>query len=252
MRPSVVRAFLKIGVLGLSFSLLPPHSSDLMAKSLPSLFRGVVVADDPSGVRVVSVEAGSQAALGDLRPEDVLVQVNGTPVRTIDEFAERSRLLKGTTAHVEVLVLRNGQPQALALHLYSYPLLRAWGIEFVPDHDLRFAQPHIGLAYWSRLGRGFEDAGKPAEALNAYLNGLHNAPDDVAAALKVSELSLRVSQQQLQQEAMLDGISSLRQALVVMEKLFDHSLTEEQLQTIKRELESTLQMLRKQSALLAI
>ena len=35
--------------------------------NLPSLFRGIVVADSSSGVRIVSVEDGSQAFLADLR-----------------------------------------------------------------------------------------------------------------------------------------------------------------------------------------
>ena len=213
------------------------------AAQLPSLFRGVVVADSPLGVRVVSVDASSQALLADLRPEDIIVSVNSTEIHSIDEFAALSSALKGRAVAATVLIFRNGTPQEIALHLYSYPILRTWGVQFLPDHDLRFAQAQVGLDYWTRLGRGFEEANKPAEALNAYLNGLHNVPTDVPTAFKVSELSLRLSQQQLSAHALAEGMASLQQSLLVMEKLFDSPLSDEQLRTIKGRLEETLKTL---------
>ncbi len=218
------------------------------AGQLPSLFRGVVVADSGLGVRVVSVEEGSQPHQADLRAEDVIVQVDGREVHSIDEFAILSRAMKGRATRATVLVFRSGAPRELVFHLYSYPLLREWGIEFVPEDDVRFAQPEIALAYWSRLGRGFEDAGKPEEALNAYLNGLHNAPADGATALKISELFASLGQRALQEGALLPGVTSLRQSLVMMERLFEYPLSDEQLGIIRRLLSETLQALQQASA----
>ena len=60
------------------------------AEEQPSIFRGVVVANSDVGVRVVSVEAGTQAAMAGLQPEDLIVRINGDDVRSIDEFATRS------------------------------------------------------------------------------------------------------------------------------------------------------------------
>src|SRR3989338_7427417 len=80
---------------------------------LPSLFRGVVVADSPLGVRVVSVEEQSQASLADLRPEDVIVQINQTAVHSIDEFAALSSALRGRAMQAAVVALRRGQPRQL-------------------------------------------------------------------------------------------------------------------------------------------
>ena len=160
----------------------------------------------------------------------------------------RSHELKGRAVRVTVLVFRNGLPRELTLHLYSVPVLREWGVEFVPDHDVRFADPRVGLDYWRRLGRGFEEAGKPTEALDAYLNGLHNVPTDTATALKVTDLFSRASQQHLAGGELADGIASLQQALTMMEKLFDEPLTEDQLQAIKHQLEETLRTLRQLSS----
>ncbi|MBI2104821.1 MAG: PDZ domain-containing protein [Candidatus Omnitrophica bacterium] len=210
----------------------------------PSVFRGVVVADSPLGVRVISVEEASQAQLADLRPDDILVRVRDADIRSIDEFAVVSGALRGRAVAVPVLVFRNGTPRELTLHLYSYPVLQTWGLEVVPDHDLRFAEPRVGLDYWSRLGRGFEGAGKPAEALEAYLNGLHNVPTDTATALHVSRLFVSLSRQRLADGSLTDGIADLRQALQVLERLFDHPLTDEQLRDVRAQLRETLQGLR--------
>ncbi len=235
-----------------TFLLFAPHPAPrapLSAAQVPSLFRGVVVADSPLGVRVVSVEESSQAFLADLRPEDLIVRIQGQDVHSIDEFAVLSNDMRARAVAATVVVFRNGTPHELKLHAYSYPILREWGVEFVPDHDLRFAQPQIGLDYWTRLGRGFEEAGKLPEALNAYLNGLHNVPRDAATALKVAELFSRVSHQRLAEGALAEGIVSLRQAVLVTEKLFDYPLTDEQLQTIRRQLQETVSAIRARLAI---
>ena len=231
-----------LGVVCLWWWLTP-----VWAAQLPSLFRGVVVADSELGVRVVSVEDASQASLADLRPEDIIVRVQAQDVHSIEEFATLSAALKGRAVVATVLVFRNGTPRELTLHLYSYPILHAWGISFVPDHDVRFAQPQIGLDYWGRLGKGFEEAGKPSEALNAYLNALHNVPTDVPAALKTGELFFALSRQRLAEGNLADGIAQMAQSLTLLEKLFDYPLTDDQLQTVRRELQETLRVLRETS-----
>ncbi len=213
---------------------------------LPSLFRGVVVADSPLGVRVVSVEEQSQASLADLRPEDLLVQINGTAIRSIDEFATLSSALRGRAMQAAVVALRRGAPRQLSLHLYSYPVLRAWGLTFVPEHDIRFADPTVGVAYWMRMGRGFETAHKPEEALNAYLNALHNEPAYLDAAVKVAQLLWDVARQHLQAKRLQQGVAALQQGAKFLERLFDYPLDAQTLQSLKHQLDETVQLIHKQ------
>ena len=215
-----------------------------MAAELPSLFRGVVVVESPVGVRVVSVEESSQAFQADLRPEDIIVRVHGREIRSIDEFAALSKDLKGRVVTTTVVVFRSGRPHEYRLHLYSYPVLNTWGIEFVPDHAVRFAQASVGLAYWSRMGRGFEEARNPAGALFAYLNALHNVPTDVPAAFKVSELSWTVGRAHLERGEWEEGVNALEQAVTILQRLFEEPLTEAQLLAVKAQLEQTLRTLR--------
>jgi len=213
------------------------------AEPRPSLFRGVVVADSPLGVRIVSVEDASQAALVDLRPEDVLVQVDDTPVTSIDQFGVLSLALKGQAVTATLVVLRNGQPRQIALHLYSMPILRQWELAFIPQHDIRFAEPKTGVAYWERLGRGFEEAGNTEGALDAYLNALHNDPSRTPSALNATLLSWRLARQRLEARRLAEAITAIQQGTVLLEKLFNGPLTGEQLQAIQTELQQTTRAL---------
>ena len=216
----------------------------VFAAQLPSLFRGVVVVDSSLGVRVVSVEEASQAHQADLRPEDIIVRVNDAEVHSIDEFALVSNSLKGRAVSATVLIFRNGAPVEITLQLYSYPLLQEWHLQFIPDDEIHFAENHIGLNYWIRLGRGFEEAGKIDDALHAYLNALHTIPTDTSTALQVSELFSRASQQRFSEGAIAQGVAALRQALIVLERLFDYPLTSDQLERVRRQLQDTLRALR--------
>ena len=216
----------------------------VLAKELPSLFRGVVVADAELGVRVVRVEEMSQAYQADLRPEDLIIRIGDVDVHSIDEFSELSTRLKGQTLAAKVVVFRNGEPRELSVHLYSYPLLRTWGVEVVPAFDIRFAKPEIGLAYWTPLGRGFEEAGKLPEALDAYANGLDNVPADLPAAVKTAELFLRVGQAQLRSGRLAEGLGSLRQGMAMLERLFDAPLSDDQLRGLKGRLQEAVTALR--------
>ena len=244
MRSDMQHATCHMVVASLSLVACCLSLTSVFADSWPSLFRGVVVADSQVGVRVVSVEETSQAFQADLRPEDILVSINGREVRSIDEFAGLSTSMKGQATLATVVVFRRGAPREIRVHLYSYPVLRTWGLEFIPEHDVRFVEPRIGLDYWTRLGRGFEEARKPGEALNAYLNGLHNVPTDSAAALKVAELFASIGQEHLRQRRLREGIASLGQAVLVFETLFDSPMSDDDLQRIKRQLENTLEAIR--------
>jgi hypothetical protein len=211
----------------------------------------VVVAEAPIGVRVVSLEEASQAALADLRPNDVIVRVEAEEVRSLEQFARISRRLKGRAAATQLLVFRQGLPRELSLHLYSYPLLREWGLEFVPDHDLRFAEARLARDYWARLSRGFAEAGKPDEALHASLNALHADTGDAGTALTAAVLSFRIAQEALRAPASPAGrrelpraIVALQRALTLMERLVERSLGDAQYQGLRDQLAETLRALR--------
>jgi hypothetical protein len=211
----------------------------------PSLFRGVVVAQAEVGVRVISVDSDSQAYRADLRPEDIIVQVREADVSSVDDFAMASTTLKGRADHAKLVVFRNGAPQEIQLHLYSYPVLEAWGVEFIPDFALRFGDPMAGKAYWSRQGRGHLEVGDRESALAAHLNALHNLPNDTEAALNACELLFQLGQAHLSQQAMPAALSRLADALSISERLFAFPLSDDELLRVKSQLQATLSELRR-------
>jgi S1-C subfamily serine protease len=67
-----------------------------------------------SGVEVVEVVDGSPAAQAGLRPEDLIVELNGTPVESVDDI---QRLMVGDLigSRVHARVLREGSERELDL-----------------------------------------------------------------------------------------------------------------------------------------
>ena len=67
-----------------------------------------------SGVEVVEVVEGSPAAEAGLRPEDLIVELNGTPVETVDDI-QRVMVADLIGADVHARVLREGSERELEL-----------------------------------------------------------------------------------------------------------------------------------------
>jgi S1-C subfamily serine protease len=67
-----------------------------------------------SAVEVVSVVEGSPAALAGLRPEDLIVSVDGTPTATVDEL-QRLMVEELIGRAVEVRAVREGRVTSLRL-----------------------------------------------------------------------------------------------------------------------------------------
>jgi S1-C subfamily serine protease len=67
-----------------------------------------------SGVEVVEVVEGSPAAEAGLRPEDLIVELNGTPVQTVDDI-QRVMVADLIGAQVHARVLREGSERELVL-----------------------------------------------------------------------------------------------------------------------------------------
>ena len=247
-RACPISLFRRIACLGVLVAfILAPRPLPLalcFALELPSLFRGVVIADHSFGVRVVSVDEDAQAYQADLRPEDIIIRIDSEEIDSIDRFALISNSLKGKALRARLLIFRNGVPKEIEVHLYSYPVRETWGLDFVPDYDLRFAQSYIAETYWLRMGRGYLEAGNEAQALSSYLNVLHNEPQNITAAVKVAELFSRIGHRRLKERAYAAGITALRQSLAVLQKLFDYPLTEAQMLSIKEQLQETLKTLR--------
>ena len=73
--------------------------------------RAVGLSDEP-GVLVMRVKAGSPADRADLSRGDLVVEVDGRPVRSIGDL---DRAVRGAENGLEVRVLRGAEPRELAV-----------------------------------------------------------------------------------------------------------------------------------------
>jgi S1-C subfamily serine protease len=83
------------------------------ARPLPP--RTAALAGRDRAVEVVEVIAGSPAARAGLRPEDLIIAVDGVPVRGVDDL-QRALDADRIDARVELDVVRNGSRRAVAVH----------------------------------------------------------------------------------------------------------------------------------------
>jgi carboxyl-terminal processing protease len=75
-------------------------------------------------VRVLEVPEGGAADLAGLMPQDQLVSVDGHPVAGLDQ-GQVHRLLTGEVGtHVELVVLREGEPVELRVERVPYEFAR--------------------------------------------------------------------------------------------------------------------------------
>ena len=73
-----------------------------------------------SGVVVVTIEPDTPAASSDLRPADVITQVDGKEVRTADEL-RKLVLTKKVGAKVDLAIIRKGKPMQVAVTTAELP-----------------------------------------------------------------------------------------------------------------------------------
>ena len=90
------------------------HQRDTLAGTRPLPPRVATSLGRVSGVEVVEVVDGSPAAQAGLRPEDLIVELNGTPVESVDDI---QRLMVGELigSRVHARVLREGSETELDL-----------------------------------------------------------------------------------------------------------------------------------------
>jgi len=162
-------------------------SATVAAEELPSLFRGVTVGEGRPGVVVVFVREDAFALAAGVRAGDHLVAIDEQPINSLEDFADMSRALAGRRTDVSVELLRGGTRFTTDVSLASPTVRSAWGLAFLPDYSLRFADPNAARRYWSQRASHELVQGQDVEAMRSLLNVLHYAPDAYDEALALCE-----------------------------------------------------------------
>ena len=92
-----------------------------MTQLTPELAEGLGLAKDTKGVAVSQVFEGSPAEKAGIKHNDVIVEFEGQPVESDNEFRNRVAMLKPGT-EVKLVVLRDGERQTFTITLGERPL----------------------------------------------------------------------------------------------------------------------------------
>lgn len=106
------------------------------------LFHGLVLGEDRDrGVVIQDVGEDTLAALAGLQPGMILTSVEGTPVRTLEEYVEQSHAVKASGARqVAVDVRDETGERRVILTEWSLPIWQAWGVKVVAPRDGAWAE----------------------------------------------------------------------------------------------------------------
>ena len=235
------RSFFLLGVMLSSASLVMAAET-----KMPSLFRGVVVADATPGARVLSVDEESIAYAGGLRPGDVILLMHGASIASIDDFAAQSQRIGGKTTEVVLKIERAGRPVELLVSLFSPRLLEAWGERFVPNLELRFRDPKAGYTYWWGEGRRLARERRTSLAIEALATALHYQPDRAETALLLAGQWNLLAQSRFAGRRNDQGVAALQHAVNLYQRLLAKGATAEQLQQVKAQLQPLVHTLGRQ------
>lgn len=151
---------------------------------------GVVLEpSDGPGARIARIHPVSPAARAGLRHGDVVLQLQGTEVPSVDQIIERIEGLQ-PDSEVELLIRRDDAERKLTVTLGSIDAApRSWLREafraprgaFESAWPPEFAEPLVPLAEYQRLQDQFEDLQRQVEELREEVQRLKGEPDESKA-----------------------------------------------------------------------
>ncbi|HHT9152883.1 MAG TPA: PDZ domain-containing protein [Candidatus Hypogeohydataceae bacterium YC40] len=91
-----------------------------------SIFSGLIVAQGEQGVKVVEVHPGCPGERAGLRVGDLIMEVDGQKVKTLEEFANMSKAMKDKNIESNLLVIRKSKLENVLLTNYSDNVFKEW------------------------------------------------------------------------------------------------------------------------------
>lgn len=99
---------------------------------------------DRQGALVVDVDPESPAAASGLRKDDVVVAMNGQPVRDLAELRNRTGVMP-VGSKVTLTLLRDGQKETADVGISALPLLRSLGLRFGKETPVEAREPGVPI-----------------------------------------------------------------------------------------------------------
>lgn len=194
-----------------------------------SLFTGLILAQSQQrGVKVVEVHPGSPSRKAGIKVADVIVEMNGEKIGSLDDFVAMSRGIEKMIPEVRVKVLRKGKLHDFIIASYSTPIYQTWKIKTVEPPYTSLGGVSL-FQYW--VGKGdrklAENKGEiPVdrkilnyrEAIGFYYFALHYSPTSVTVGVKLADAYKDTAELYQSEGSMPEAIRSYGMAAEIYDK----------------------------------
>lgn len=210
-----------------------------------NLFSGLVVAQGESasgGVRVVEIHPGCPAERAGLKTGDIIIEIDGQKVKTLEAFANMSKAMKDTSAEANLLLIRKGKLQNIFLNTYSAIVFEEWkekvprppesslgGLSlfqyYVEKGKTRLEENKLGGSLETQLTKG-------EEAVRYFFYALHYNPTAVDVALLIADIYMDMARLCLENGRPPLAMENYSKAATMYEKCSKKHVAEKDLELI--------------------
>jgi len=163
-----------------------------------TLFSGLILSERKDGLMVIETQEGSPAFNAGLKAGDVVVEVDGKKIKSIEEYVNISGEVK-KKVETSLTIRREGVLYEAVIRIYSIPIHEQWDQKVTKPIELPKGLTDSPYGYWSNKGRRtLKKFGKTApfeenveicnEAIKYFFNSLHYQTDSINTALLIAKL----------------------------------------------------------------
>jgi membrane-associated protease RseP (regulator of RpoE activity) len=207
-----------------------------------SLFSGLVVSQGEQGVKVVEVSPGYPVERAGLRVGDLILEIDGKKIKTLDEFVALSKSSGDKVTETSLLVIRKGKLQNISLIAYSDAVFKEWKekVPIPPEKNI------VGISLFqyylekgrakleeARIGGSFENQlSKNEEAIKYLFYALHYSPITVEVVILVADTYVNMARLCLESGQTAVAVEDYGKAAGLYEKCSKRHITEKEMELI--------------------
>ncbi len=163
-----------------------------------SIFSGLILSEKNDGLKVIDVQKGSPGFDAGLKTGDVLLEIDGNKIKSLEDYIKISRETKNKKVEASLTVLREGVRYDAVLKVYSVPIYQHWNEKVIRPIELPRGTTNSPYAYW--VGKGNRTLKKSEsqetfetkvvnynKAIKDLYNGLHHQPESIDTALQIAK-----------------------------------------------------------------
>ncbi len=207
------------------------------------LFSGTELAQADQGVKLLNVYPGYPAERAGLQVGDIILEINGQKIKTVEEFISISKSMGNKLAEANLLVMRRGRLENRLIFNYSEVVYKEWGekVQPPPEGNVRMfslfqyykEKGRVKLEENKKAGGPFEtQLARSEEAIKYFFYSLHYAPTDVGVALLIADTYKDTAKLCLDNDKRLQAVENYSKAATLYERCSKRHITEKELEFI--------------------